>query len=377
MLLDEYNLTYPSVHPGTERTNIKFLSGMPDLKKALFSLDKDLPPRLFVTDNIVASLPPMQDFLSRFDEKGTHGKDSILILETGEENKNIDTVLKIIKFALNKNYGRNLTFVGIGGGVITDMTAFAASIFKRGAKVELVPTTLLAMVDAAIGGKTGCDFDSHKNMIGTFFPASVIYIYPEFVKYLPESQFHSGLGEVIKTALLYSESLYSELKSRKRDVFARKDDIIEKMINTCVRAKANIVEQDFTEQNVRRELNLGHTFGHALETISGLGVVPHGDAVAWGISRALELGCKLGLCHKAYRDEVFNTLKDYGWENGPIHSVLLSKGKSNEEIAKELIDAMKKDKKNVNDNIRFVLQTGPCATLIKEVPENKVLEVLQ
>lgn len=377
MLLDEYNLTYPSVHPGTERTNIKFLSGMPNLKKALFSTDKGLPPRLFVTDDIVATLPPMQDFLSNFDEKGTHGKDSILILKTGEENKNINTVLEIVKFALNKNYGRNLTFVGIGGGVITDMTAFAASIFKRGAKVELVPTTLLAMVDAAIGGKTGCDFDSHKNMIGTFFPASVIYIYPEFVKYLPESQFHSGLGEVIKTALLYSESLYSELKTRKQDVFARKDDIIEKMINTCVRAKANIVEQDFTEQNVRRELNLGHTFGHALETISGLGVIPHGDAVAWGISRALELGCKLGLCHKAYRDEVFATLKDYGWENGPVHSILLSTGKSNEEIAKELIGAMKKDKKNVNDNIRFVLQTGPCATLIKEVPENKVLEVLQ
>ena len=238
-----------------------------------------------------------------------------------------------------------------------------------------MPTTLLSMVDAAVGGKTGCDFDSYKNMIGTFFPASTIYIFPDFVKSLSDEQYRSGLGEVMKTALLYSESLYGSLKKRRNDVFARKTDIVQQMIATCVRAKANVVEQDFTEKNVRRNLNLGHTFAHALETLAGLGTVAHGDAVAWGISRALELGCLIGICHSSYRDEVIASLAEYGWETGAVHSALNST--DSEETARKLIDIMKKDKKNVDENIRFVLQTGPCATLIKEVSEDKVFQVLK
>ncbi len=371
---DEIILSYPE--QDAEKTSIRVFKGEIDLKKIFFQATYS-SPRLFVLDTTVGSLPSMQHFIREFDDDGSHGKDSIIIIDSGEEFKTIDTVLKIVKAAINKNYGRNMTFVGIGGGVVTDMTAFAASIFKRGARVELVPTTLLSMVDAAVGGKTGCDFDSYKNMIGTFFPASTIYMFPEFVKSLDDVQYRSGLGEVMKTALLYSESLYNDLKKRQKDVFDRKSDIVHQMITTCVRAKANVVEQDFTEKNIRRNLNLGHTFAHALESYAGLGTVAHGDAVAWGISRALELSVSINLCHTTYRDEVIKTLSAFGWETAPIHSALLSLGKDSETIARDLIDRMKKDKKNVDENIRFVLQTGPCATLIKEVSEDKVLKVLQ
>ena len=376
MQVHEINLTYPSIHPGADKTLIKFIQGAPDLTKAFFSAAYSAP-RLFVTDTVVGSLPSMQHFINQFDENGFHGRDSIMIIDSGEEYKTIDTVLKIVKFALGKNYGRNLIFVGIGGGVVTDMTAFAASIFKRGAKCEFVPTTLLSMVDAAVGGKTGCDFESYKNMIGTFFPAATIHVFPEFVQSLPAEQYRSGLGEVMKTALLYSESLYSDLKKRQQDVFERKSDIVQQMITTCVRAKANVVEKDFTEKNVRRNLNLGHTFAHALETYAGLGTVAHGDAVAWGISRAVELACLIDICYSSYKDEVQSTLASFGWETGAVHSALAAAGEDNETIARKLIDIMKKDKKNVDDNIRFVLQTGPCATLIKEVSEEKVFQVLQ
>ena len=376
MEYDEINLIYPIVHPGAEKTQIKIRQGEIDLKSLFFSATYT-SPRLFVLDTTVGSLPSMQHFIREFNDEGLRGKDSIMIIDAGEEFKTIDTVLKIVKAAINRNYGRNMTFVGIGGGVVTDMTAFAASIFKRGARVELVPTTLLSMVDAAVGGKTGCDFDSYKNMIGTFFPASTIYMFPEFVKSLDDVQYRSGLGEVMKTALLYSESLYDSLKKRRDDVFERKSDIVFQMITTCVRAKANVVEQDFTEKNLRRNLNLGHTFAHALESYAGLGKVAHGDAVAWGISRALELSASIGLCHKSYRDEVINTLSLFGWETSPIHSALSNSEKDSETIARDLISIMKKDKKNVDENIRFVLQTGPCATLIKEVPDDKVLQVLK
>lgn len=377
MKFEEFDLVYPSVNPGAEKTVIKFFSGEPQLAETFFSGAQQSAPRLFVTDTVVGSLPSMQHFLREFDDSGSRGKDGIIILDSGEEFKTIDTVLKIVKAALDRNFGRNAVFVGIGGGVITDMTAFAASIFKRGAKCELVPTTLLSMVDAAVGGKTGCDFDSYKNMIGTFFPASTIYIFPEFTKSLDDVQYRSGLGEVMKTALLSSESLYDSLKKRRNDVFERKNDIVQQMIATCVRAKANVVEQDFTEKNIRRNLNLGHTFAHALETLAGLGTVAHGDAVAWGIARALVLGNAIGICHSSYCDEVISTLESYGWETGAIHSALNAEGTDKAEIAKKLIEIMKKDKKNVDENIRFVLQTGPCATLIREVSEEKVFQILQ
>jgi len=389
MQFEEKDIAYPPVHPGTDRTFIRFYGGEPDLNSIFYSSEEEnSPQRIFVTDTNVASLKQMQPFINFFRGEnysqpkiengfiGTRGKDVLLILGSGEPFKTIESVLAICKAAIDSNAKRSAVFTGIGGGVITDMTAFAASIFKRGATCELVPTTLLSMVDAAIGGKTGCDFDSYKNMIGSFFPAQKIHIIPSFIQSLPENEYRSGMAEVVKTALLYSKELFEKLASKPEILQNRKDPLVEEMIKICVNAKAAVVEQDLTEKNIRMQLNLGHTFGHALETRAGLGKVSHGDAVAWGMARAAELSKKIGLCTENYVQTVKSALSSFGWETQPMHSALNGKFASEKEAALSLFEAMKKDKKNASNKVRFVLQEDIGETVITEVDEKDVLSVL-
>lgn len=389
MQFEEKDIAYPPVHPGTDRTFIRFYGGEPDLNSIFYSSEEEnSPQRIFVTDTNVASLKQMQPFVIFFRGEnysqpkiengfiGTRGKDVLLILGSGEPFKTIESVLAICKAAIDSNAKRSAVFTGIGGGVITDMTAFAASIFKRGATCELVPTTLLSMVDAAIGGKTGCDFDSYKNMIGSFFPAQKIHIIPSFIQSLPENEYRSGMAEVVKTALLYSKELFEKLASKPEILKNRKDPLVEEMIKICVNAKAAVVEQDLTEKNIRMQLNLGHTFGHALETRAGLGKVSHGDAVAWGMARAAELSKKIGLCTENYVQTVKSALSSFGWETQPMHSALNGKFASEKEAALSLFEAMKKDKKNASNKVRFVLQEDVGETVITEVDEKDVLSVL-
>lgn len=389
MQFEEKDIAYPPVHPGTDRTFIRFYGGEPDLNSIFYSSEEEnSPQRIFVTDTNVASLKQMQPFVNFFRGEnysqpkiengfiGTRGKDVLLILGSGEPFKTIESVLAICKAAIDSNAKRSAVFTGIGGGVITDMTAFAASIFKRGATCELVPTTLLSMVDAAIGGKTGCDFDSYKNMIGSFFPAQKIHIIPSFIQSLPENEYRSGMAEVVKTALLYSKELFEKLASKPEILQNRKDPLVEEMIKICVNAKAAVVEQDLTEKNIRMQLNLGHTFGHALETRAGLGKVSHGDAVAWGMARAAELSKKIGLCTENYVQTVKSALSSFGWETQPMHSALNGKFTSEKEAALSLFEAMKKDKKNASNKVRFVLQEDVGETVITEVDEKDVLSVL-
>lgn len=389
MQFEEKDIAYPPVHPGTDRTFIRFYGGEPDLNSIFYSSEEEnSPQRIFVTDTNVASLKQMQPFVNFFRGEnysqpkiengfiGTRGKDVLLILGSGEPFKTIESVLAICKAAIDSNAKRSAVFTGIGGGVITDMTAFAASIFKRGATCELVPTTLLSMVDAAIGGKTGCDFDSYKNMIGSFFSAQKIHIIPSFIQSLPENEYRSGMAEVVKTALLYSKELFEKLASKPEILQNRKDPLVEEMIKICVNAKAAVVEQDLTEKNIRMQLNLGHTFGHALETRAGLGKVSHGDAVAWGMARAAELSKKIGLCTENYVQTVKSALSSFGWETQPMHSSLNGKFASEKEAALSLFEAMKKDKKNASNKVRFVLQEDVGETVITEVDEKDVLSVL-
>lgn len=389
MQFEEKDIAYPPVHPGTDRTFIRFYGGEPDLNSIFYSSEEEnSPQRIFVTDTNVASLKQMQPFVNFFRGEnysqpkiengfiGTRGKDVLLILGSGEPFKTIESVLAICKAAIDSNAKRSAVFTGIGGGVITDITAFAASIFKRGATCELVPTTLLSMVDAAIGGKTGCDFDSYKNMIGSFFPAQKIHIIPSFIQSLPENEYRSGMAEVVKTALLYSKELFEKLALKPEILQNRKDPLVEEMIKICVNAKAAVVEQDLTEKNIRMQLNLGHTFGHALETRAGLGKVSHGDAVAWGMARAAELSKKIGLCTENYVQTVKSALSSFGWETQPLHSALNGKFDSEKEAALSLFEAMKKDKKNASNKVRFVLQEDVGETVITEVDEKDVLSVL-
>ncbi|MCQ2572374.1 MAG: 3-dehydroquinate synthase [Treponema sp.] len=366
-----FTVNYPAIYSGTDKSHITFYDRTPDLV-SLYKPGEDKGARyFFVTDSTVGSLPCMEPFVQKFDD-GKCGKDSLIILGSGEKYKTIDTVLEIIRQALEHGFNRKDIFVGIGGGVICDITAFAASIFKRGVKVEFVPTTLLAMVDASVGGKTGCDFENYKNMIGSFYPAAKLSYFPEFVQYLPENQFKSGLGEVLKTALLFDKDLYETLKFDHEKVLSRDKEILMKVISACVEAKGRIVEKDFTEKGERAFLNLGHTFGHAYETLCGLGSVSHGEAVAWGIGRMAELSAAKDYCLDSYKIEIYDLLKKYGFDTSSVPQRVRGGG-----IGERFIETMRMDKKNESNKIRLILQKGLCDTFISEVEDKDILIVFK
>ncbi|MCR4735404.1 MAG: 3-dehydroquinate synthase [Treponema sp.] len=371
MVSDNFKIKYPAIHNGTDKSEIFFCSGSPDLVSVFKPGEDNSQRRFFVTDATVASLDCMKDFIAKFDDD-VCGNDIISILGSGEPYKTIESVLSIIQKAIDAGFTRKDLFVGIGGGVICDMCAFAASIFKRGAAVQFVPTTLLAMVDASIGGKTGCDFNSYKNMIGTFFPAQKLYYWPDFIKFLPDNQYRSGLAEALKTGILYSRELYDLFKDESEKIKNRDKDILEKIIRECVKAKANVVEEDFTEKNIRCFLNLGHTFGHALETIAGLGAITHGDAVAWGIGRSVCLSYKKELCHESYKNEILEILENYGWETNPVPAIVKGGG-----ICERFLSVMHKDKKNLDNTIRIIITKGIGDTIIEEVSESEIISVLK
>ena len=366
-----FNIHYPALHPGAAETVIDFHFGKPNLFDC-YTPGKERGRRLcFVTDATVATLPETADFFAAFDD-GRCGDDLLIILGSGEPYKTIDSVLRIIHAAVEAGFSRKDAFVGIGGGVICDITGFAASVFKRGAAVSFVPTTLLSMVDASIGGKTGFDFSDCKNMVGAFFPAEQIDCYPEFVHSLPPVQYRSGLAEALKNALLYDRELFTLFQNESKKILSQDPDTVYEIIKRSAAAKAAVVEKDFTEQNIRMHLNFGHTFAHALESLAGLGTVAHGDAVAWGMGRALELCAQKGFCTKSYRDEIFRILETYGWVTDAAHPLVIGGG-----IGKRLLEVMHKDKKNTSPTVRLVLQRGLNDTFTAEIEDGDILAVLE
>jgi len=289
-----------------------------------------------------------------------------VVLPAGEHAKEWASVERIIDEAFARELGRDSLFVGVGGGVVTDVTAFAASVYLRGVGLELVPTTLLAMVDAAFGGKTGVNYGGYKNMVGTFYPASRLHIHTGTLTSLPEPEFRSGLAEVIKAALLGDEDLFAFLRDERDRVLAREEEAMQYIVDRAIGVKAHIVQQDMLEQGVRATLNLGHTFGHALESVAGFGRWSHGAAVAWGMIRALETGRRLGLTPEDYAGTAAALIESYGYETGPTG-----------ESVDALLAAMRHDKKRRAGRLNLVLQEGLGWTNVQETPEQIVREVLE
>ncbi|MGH0054254.1 MAG: 3-dehydroquinate synthase, partial [Sphaerochaetaceae bacterium] len=195
---------------------------------------------------------------------------SHIVLESGESAKNFSSLERILSAALDEGLARDGRIIGFGGGVVCDMSAFAASIYMRGCRLTLVPTTLLAMVDASVGGKTAIDFKGMKNMVGTFFPASEVLISIDTLRTLNDKEFLNGLAEVIKHALLsQDEELYKFLLVRKNEILNRDTKALAALVELSLKVKQWYIEQDPSETlGIRQSLNLGHTFGHALESSS-------------------------------------------------------------------------------------------------------------
>jgi 3-dehydroquinate synthase len=325
---------------GTFQTTAHIMPALPDINEILKDFSADVgnpagPKALLICDTNT----------SRFAAKicGARGI-PVCTLKPGESQKNWQSVETILKSANGAQIGRDGIFIGIGGGVISDISAFAASIYMRGCALALVSTTLLGMVDASVGGKTGFDLFDIKNLAGTFYPAGHVYIPFESLASLPPAEWKSGMAELIKTAVLEGDEFLTLLEGMDGGFT---DTAIAPCVERAVRFKGRIVEEDPFEKGSRRFLlNLGHTFGHALESAVGLGRVSHGEAVAWGIARSCELGLALGVCppHRAKR--IMSLLTAFDYETAAPHPLA---------AGVELIQALESDKKKRRGKPVFIV----------------------
>jgi 3-dehydroquinate synthase len=247
----------------------------------------------------------------------------LVVLPPGEESKTWASVETVLRAAAERGLGRDGLFVGCGGGVVTDITAFAASIYMRGAALCLVSTTLLGMVDAALGGKTGFDLFGLKNLAGTFYPASFVYAPLESLSTLPEREWKSGMAELIKTALLDETG---DLFEKVAGTFSGAERVTDTLIAGAVEINGRIVEEDPRETGRRALLNLGHSFGHALEAAAGLGAVSHGEAVAWGMAKAAELGLAKGITPPEKAAAILKLLGGRSYEIRSPHPLIKESG---------------------------------------------------
>lgn len=228
-----------------------------------------------------------------------------IIISPGENSKNWDTIQDVYKSLLNLQASRNTFILGFGGGVVCDIAGFVADTFMRGCNFGLIATSLLAQIDAAIGGKNGFNFNGIKNLIGTFKQPEFVVCDPEFLKTLPINEVKSGIGEIVKYALIADPELFNFLNSNYDKILKLQTDVFEYLIESCVHIKAGFVEQDETDRGMRHHLNFGHTFGHAIEQYEQL---PHGMAVVKGMLISIRLSAILNICNTTLYHKVIKVL---------------------------------------------------------------------
>jgi len=290
-----------------------------------------------------------------------------VVLEPGEEHKHLDTVERICEAALEAGLDRTGVIVGLGGGVVGDLAGFAASIYMRGIGVIHVPTSLLAMVDSSIGGKTGADLRSGKNLVGAFHQPELVLIDPAFLTTLPKQELTNGMAEVIKYAMLFDENMFKDLHFQRDALRAAGKGAFLPIIRRCCAIKAEIVSADETEHGQRALLNYGHTFGHAVELLSGFRIT-HGAGVAIGMCAAGNVAIELGLWSK----------EEDARQKMLIEEFELPTAIPAEFSAKEMIAAMRRDKKATGGELNLVLPTAVGAgKLLKNVPEETVLHAIE
>lgn len=288
-----------------------------------------------------------------------------------EQVKTLDTVARIAAWLLEQGADRDALIIGVGGGLATDITGFTASIYKRGVRAAFVPTTLLAQVDASIGGKNGVNFNSYKNILGTITQPQWIYICPEMLRTLPENEFKAGIAEVLKTFILFDRELYrtsveyfSEVAQRYAQegkaggkpygsVAAEVDlELLTRITGKCAEYKCGVVERDEFERGERRLLNLGHTFAHAIEKLTS-GEISHGFAVSIGLVLAAGVAETMGMADRNFVASVGKDLRRVG-----LPASLADCPSTSHLKVADLVQAVGKDKKVTGKSIHFILPKG-------------------
>lgn len=274
-------------------------------------------------------------------------QNKLFVMPISEEKKNLDTVQELYNRLLEISAKRNLTLIAIGGGILQDVTGFTASTLYRGINWIFLPTTLLAQADSCIGSKTSLNYRNYKNLIGTFYPPSEIYIFCDFLFTQSDADFSSGLGEVIKLHLMGGKEKYSKIVDLIPSIQKRNPDILQTVVKNSLDIKMDYLIGDEFDQGRRNLLNFGHDFGHALESTSNY-QLPHGLAVVSGMIAANIVSRKRGLLSNELEKEIAEKLL---LKNLLIKPPLKSLNPSS------IIEAMKKDKKRVGERLAIILMT--------------------
>lgn len=291
----------------------------------------------------------------------------ILFFPGGETRKRLNEVEALAEQMVQKGGDRSSVIVAVGGGILTDVAGFLAAIFMRGIPVIQVPTTLLAQVDAAIGGKTGVNLVAGKNLIGSFHQPLAVLIDPAVLDSLPEREYRAGLFEIIKHGVIADADLFWLMRREPGRVLSHMADVVDRMICDSVRIKAEVVSGDEKEEDRRRILNFGHTFGHALEAETAYSKFLHGEAVAWGMKAAALLAAKERILPTEDQREIVCCVNSYG-PFPPLNGI----------DPLRLAARLKSDKKTVKGKIHFVLPERIGAVKITpDVNERFVLEAIE
>jgi|ERR1700722_10217334 3-dehydroquinate synthase len=290
-------------------------------------------------------------------------------LPPGEESKSFLELSRLYDALYDLAADRSTCVVAVGGGVVGDLAGFAAATYNRGLPLLMVPTSLLAMVDSSVGGKTGINHSKGKNLIGAFHQPAGVWVDIAYLHTLPQREYLSGLAEVVKYGVILDADFFAYLEANTAGILARNQDVLLQVVEKCCRLKAAVVEQDEREETgLRAVLNYGHTFAHAFETVGGYGSWLHGEAVAAGMVYAAQLGEKLGqnrgdLCQRQLKLlEAFSlpTAKKKAWQSN------------------DLLEVMKRDKKASAGKMRFILPTRiGQVKLVEGVAESLVRDVLE
>jgi 3-dehydroquinate synthase len=262
----------------------------------------------------------------------------------GEQSKTLKTIEDIYHYALKEGLDRSSVIIALGGGVCGDMAGFAAATYMRGIDFIQVPTSLLAMVDSSVGGKTGVDMPEGKNLIGAFLQPKTVLIDPNTLKTLPIREIRGGLAEVIKYGMIIDLELFEYIESNVEKINKLDMDVISKLIAWCCKIKADIVAKDEKEHSLRAILNFGHTFGHAIETISGYEKYIHGEGIAIGMLMACRLGVKLGMIESSIEERLKQLFIKFSL---PVKSSNINPD--------DILNTMYSDKKVINNTINFIL----------------------
>ncbi|GBU09211.1 3-dehydroquinate synthase [Gammaproteobacteria bacterium] len=310
---------------------------------------------LIITNSTVAALY-LKDTQQLIQAVYPHARVSVLELGDGEQYKNFDSINAILSHMLEHQFNRSSLLVALGGGVIGDMTGFAASIYQRGIDYISIPTTLLAQVDSSVGGKTGINHALGKNMIGAFKQPKLVLINPNVLKTLTDLDFSSGMAEVVKYGLIMDLDFYNYLAHNVAAINLRDLAVLQRMIIKSIQNKVALVEIDEFETGNRALLNLGHTFGHALEKIQQYAGLTHGQGVAIGTVMAARLSSKLGYLSLDCVNNIKNLLSSFKLPVAAPADINVT----------DMINAMSLDKKNINGTLRLILLEDIAKGIILE-----------